>query len=64
MSAVQDYMIYQIISKNNGKATKKEILDALAKNEEAKRLVEEKLLMMERFGLISIEGDVVTLKKR
>ncbi|MCS7120649.1 MAG: hypothetical protein RMJ07_00445 [Nitrososphaerota archaeon] len=64
MSAVQDYMIYQVIMDSNGKVTKKEILDKLGKTEETRRIVEEKLSMMERFGIISIEGGVVTLKKR
>ncbi len=57
-------MIYRIITENNGKATKKEILEKLGKNKETKRIVEEKLSMMERFGLISVDGDLVTLKKR
>jgi len=48
-------MIHQFLVKNNGKATKQEILDALGNNEEARRLIEEKLLMMERFGVITIK---------
>lgn len=57
-------MIHQFLVKNNGKATKREILDALGKDEEARRIVEEKLSMMERFGLVTIKGDLVTLKRR
>jgi len=57
-------MIYEIITKNEGKATKQEILDKLGRDKETKRVVEEKLGMMERFGLISIDGNLVTLKKR
>jgi len=64
LSGIQDYMIYEIITKNEGKATKQEILDKLGKDKETKRVVEEKLGMMERFGLISIDGNLVTLKKR
>ena len=55
MSEIKDYMIHQFLVKNNGKATKQEILDALGNNEEARRLIEEKLLMMERFGVITIK---------
>ena len=64
MSEVQDYMIHQFLVKNNGKATKQQILEALGKNEESKRVVREKLMMMERFGIISIKGDLVSIKSR
>jgi predicted transcriptional regulator len=64
MSGIQDYMIFRIIADSNGKVTKKEIIDKLGRDKETKRVVEEKLSMMERFGLISIEGDLVVLKKR
>jgi len=56
-------MIYRVINENNGKATKKEILEKLGRNKETERVVEEKLSMMERFGLISIDGELVTIKK-
>ncbi len=64
LSAIQEFMIYRVISDNNGKATKEEILEKLGKDSETKRLVEEKLSMMQRFGLLSIEGNLVTLKKK
>jgi len=57
-------MIYEIITQNEGKATKQEIFDKLGKDRETKRVVEEKLAMMERFGLITIDGNLVTLKKK
>jgi len=57
-------MIYRVINENNGKATKREILEKLGRNKETERVVEEKLSMMERFGLISIDGELVTIKKR
>jgi len=56
-------MIYRVINENNGKATKREILEKLGRNKETERVVEEKLSMMERFGLISIDGELVTIKK-
>jgi len=57
-------VIHQFLVKNNGKATRREILDALGKDEETRRIVEEKLSMMQRFGLVTIDGDLVALKKR
>jgi len=64
LAGIQDYMIYEIITQNEGKATKQEIFDKLGKDRETKRVVEEKLAMMERFGLITIDGNLVTLKKK
>ena len=43
MSEVQDYMIYQFLKENGGKAKRQEIIRALGQNEETKRVVKEKL---------------------
>jgi len=59
---VQDYKIHRFIREKGGKATKKEILEALGSDKESKRLIEEKLGMMARFGLITINRDEVTIK--
>ena len=64
MSKVQDYTIHQFLMKNNGKATRQEIIHALGENEETKRIVEEKISTMARFGVITVEGDLVTIKQR
>jgi hypothetical protein len=64
MSKVQDYTIHQFLKKNNGKATIQEIIQALGEDEETKRIIEEKISNMARFGLITIEGDVITIKQR
>ena len=64
MSEVQDYMIHQFLMKNNGKATRQEIIYALGKSAEAKRIVEEKISMMARFGIVTIDGDLVIMKRR
>jgi predicted transcriptional regulator len=63
MSIVQDYTIYQFLTKNNGKATIQEIIRALGEDEETKRIIEEKISNMARFGLITIEGDMITIKQ-
>jgi hypothetical protein len=64
MSEVQDYMIHQYLIKNNGKAKRQEIIRAFGENEETKRIVEEKITMMARFGVVTIDGDLVIIKQR
>ncbi len=64
MSEVQDYMIHQFLMKNNGRARRQEIVDALGKNEEAKQIVREKISMMVRFGIATTDGDFIIIKRR
>ncbi len=64
MSEVQDYMIHQFLMKNNGKAKRQEIIHTFGENEETKRIVEEKITMMARFGIVTIDGDLVIMKQR
>ena len=61
---IQDYVIHRFIRERGGKATKKEVLEALGRDEESKRLIEEKMMMMARFGILSIDGDVVEVTKK
>jgi hypothetical protein len=63
MSKVQDYTIHQFLTKNDVKATIQEIIRALGEDEETKRIIEEKISNMTRFGLITIEGDMITIKQ-
>jgi hypothetical protein len=59
-----DHGIYQFLIENNGGVTKREeLFDVFGVNEEARRIIKEKLLMMERFGLITIQGDLITIRK-
>ena len=62
MLEVQDYMIHQFFMKNKGKAKRQAIIRALGKNEETKRIVEEKITMMARFGIVTFEGNLVIIK--
>ncbi len=64
MSEIQDYMIHQFLIENKGKAKRQDIIRALGKNEETKRIVEEKISMMARFGIVTIDGDLVVIKQR
>jgi len=54
MSDVQDYMMHQFLIKNNGRAKRQEIIDALRQSEEAKQIVKEKKLIV-RFGIVSTD---------
>lgn len=62
MAAVQDYMIYNILKNQGGRATRQQIFDALGDDEESRRAIKEKLTTMERFGIIAVEGDEVTIR--
>jgi len=55
-------MIYQFLLNRNGRARRHEIIEALGKKEEEKQIVREKISMMERFGIVTIKGDLVTIK--
>jgi len=55
-------MIHRFIREKNGKATISEILKALGKSEEDRRVILEKIRMMERFGMLTVEGEVVSIK--
>jgi hypothetical protein len=59
-----DHAIYQFLQRNKGRATEREeLFDVFGSNEEAKRIIEDKLMTMERFGLVTIKGDLLTLRK-
>lgn len=55
-------MIHRFIRERGGKASKQEILEALGTDEESRRAIEEKLTMMERFGFITMDRDIVRIK--
>ena len=54
-------MIYNVVKDRGGKATKAQIAEALGGGDEVKRVVEEKLRMMARFGLVVVDGDTVKI---
>lgn len=61
IAAIQDYMIYNVLRDRGGRATKEQIVEALGGGDEVRRVVEEKLRMMARFGLVVVEGDTVKI---
>ena len=58
---VQDYIIHRFIREQGGKATKQQIFEALGSDKETRRRIEEKLMMMDRFGLVVIDGEEVKI---
>ena len=52
MWMVQDYMIHKFLRECDGKATKQEDLEALGSNED-------RLMIMQRMGIVVIDGDIV-----
>jgi hypothetical protein len=58
---IQDYMIYRVIKDRGGNATKKQIFEVLGTDDEAKRVIEEKLRKMTSFGIVVVEGDNVKI---
>ena len=62
MWMVQDFTIHRFLRERGGKASKREILEALGSDEESRRSIGEKLTMMERFDIVAIEGDVIRIK--
>ena len=63
-SKITDHALYSFLLKNNGRPTRRdEIFDSFCTDEEGKRVVAEKLSTMERFDLIAVKGDFISLKK-
>ncbi len=61
---VCEHEIYQFLQKNEGKATIKDLCNAFGDNKESERAIRDKLLMMARFKMVTIEGKYVALMKR
>ena len=62
MARVYEYTIHRFLRERGGSASKKEIYRALGDDDESRRLIDEKLRMMERFGLIVIDREEVNIK--
>jgi len=62
MAEIYEHVIHSFIRERGGSASKNEIYTALGSDTESKRRIDEKLRMMERFGLIVIDGEKVKIK--
>jgi len=52
----------RFLRERGGSASKKEIYRALGDDVESRQMIDEKLRMMERFGLVAIDGEEVSTK--
>lgn len=62
MARVYEHTIHRFLRERGGSASKKEIYGALGDDVESRQMIDEKLRMMERFGLIVIDGEEVNIK--
>jgi DNA-binding HxlR family transcriptional regulator len=65
MAVVYEYVIHRFLRDRGGSASKKEIYRALGDDTAAsRRMIDERLRMMERFGLVIIDGEEVKVKQK
>jgi len=62
MAEIYEHTIYSFLRERGGSALKNEIYRALGGDAESRRRIDERLRMMERFGLIVIDGEKVKIK--
>jgi len=62
MAEIFEHTIHKFLSEKGGKSSKKIIYEALGNDVERRKIIDEKLRMMERFGLITVDGEEVKLK--
>jgi len=63
MAEIYEYAIHRFLKERGGSASKKEIYEALGVDEKSKERIDERLAMMERFGLVVIDGDKVRINQ-
>ncbi len=62
MAVIFEHVIHRFLREHGGSALKKEIYKALGDDSESRRTIDDKLRMMERFGLVIINGEEVKVK--
>jgi len=62
MAVIFEHMIHRFLKERGGSASKKEIYKALGDDEASRRMIDDKLRMMERFGLVIIDEEEVKVK--
>ena len=58
---INDHMIHRFLKERGGSASKKEICESLGDDAESRRTIDEKLRTLERFGLVTIDGEEVKI---
>jgi len=62
MPEIYERVIHKFLREHGGSASKNEVYKALGGDAASRRMIGEKLRMMERFGLIVIDGEEVGVK--
>jgi len=62
ISVVYEHVIHRFLREHNGLASKKEIYKSLGDDVASRKSIDEKLRMMERFGLVTIDKEEVKIK--
>ena len=62
MVEIYEHTIHSFLRERGGSASKDEIYRALGDDAESRRRIDERLRMMERFGLVVIDGEEVKIK--
>ena len=62
MPEIYEHVIHKFLREHGGSTSKNEIYKALGDDAESRRMIDEKLRMMERFGLVVIDGEKVNVK--
>jgi hypothetical protein len=62
MPVIYEYVIHRFLRERGGSASTKEIYKALGDDMASRGMIDEKLRMMERFGLVIIDGEQVKVK--
>jgi len=60
-AVIDDHVVHRFLRKHGGSALKKEIYGAFGDDAESRRMVDDKLRTMERFGLVLIDGEEVKI---
>jgi DNA-binding HxlR family transcriptional regulator len=62
MAEIYEHVIHKFLRAHGGSASKNEIYKALGDDVASRKMIDEKLRMMERFGLIVVDGEKVNVK--
>jgi len=62
MAEIYEHVIHRFLRERGGSASKKEIYKALGDDEASRKMIDDKLRMMERFGLIIMVEEEVRVK--
>ena len=62
MIEIYEHTIHRFLREHDGSASRDEIYRALGEDMETRRGIDERLRMMERFGLVVIDGEEVKIK--